>query len=268
MIEKAVSYFFGKRWPKGFECPSCGHGKYYVVSSRRLPLYQCRLCKHQTTVTAGTVMHRSRTSLDKWVAAMELLSAEAGVNATRLAASVGVSHKAAWTLLRKLRSAIAETEAHAKLSGTVHAAVQWLKPGYLFLSTSHKRYRKERIVLLGTSVDGIGGTKAIKLRLVDEQHLIPRTKELSREGTHAELHKVASPGAIATLLTDRRLVNSSLPARFKEAEQWLNRVFNGFGSKYLQSYLDEYCFRWNIAAGGHCPKEVWTRLFFRAPSAR
>ena len=139
MSAASISYFFRRRWPNGFECPGCGHGGYYVIATRRLPLYQCSLCKHQTTVTAGTVMHRSRISLDKWAAAMELLASESDVNASRLASSIGVSHKAAWTLLRKLRIAISEAEAPNLLSGKVVAAVQWLKPGYLFLSTSRRR---------------------------------------------------------------------------------------------------------------------------------
>jgi hypothetical protein len=198
---------------------------------------------------------------------MELLASESGVNASRLASFIGVSHKAAWTLLRKLRIAISEAEAPSLLSGKVVAAVQWLKPGYLFLSTSHKRYRKERILLFGTAVDGSGRICAMKMKLVDDVHLIPRTKELTREGAGAELHNIAAPDANATLLADRRLADSPLPALFKESEQWFRQVFNGIGSKYLQSYLDEYCFRWRIAARGGCPKDAWASLFFRAPSA-
>ncbi|TLS53574.1 IS1595 family transposase [Paenibacillus antri] len=257
------AYFFQRRWPNGFECPNCGFGMFYTIRTRRLPLYQCGLCKHQTTVTAGTVMHRSRTPLEKWAAAMDLLASEAGVNAAELAASIGVAHSTAWAILRKLRAAISEIEGSTLLRGSVQAAVCWLAPGYLFLSTSHKRYRKERIVLIGGSVDDGGVPHALKLTLVDDELLEPGTKELAREGIPAAFGNIAVPFANTALLIGKRLVQSALPTRFKEAERWLLRKFHGIGTKYLQSYLHEYCYRWNIAARGACPRTEWARLFFR-----
>jgi len=267
-MEKAVliASFFRRRWPNGFECPSCGHDSYYTIRTRRLPLYQCRLCNHQTSVTAGTVMHRSRASLDKWAAAIDLLSSASGVNAVQLASCIGVTHKTAWLMLRKFRSAITESEAATMLRGPVQAAVRWLAPGYLFLSTSHKRYRKERIVLIGAAVDG-GSPKALKFTVADDRLLDPGTKELTREGEATALRKLARSPDAATLLTGKRLVQSLLPSEFKEAERWLTCLFNGIGTKYLQNYLDEYGFRWNVAAAGLSPREQWERLCFRRPTA-
>src|SRR5690606_14861167 len=120
------SYFFKLRWPNKFECPRCGYDEYYTISTRRAPLYQCRFCKHQTSLTAGTVMDRSRTPLSKWASAFEMISSTVGVNVVQLSAAIGVSHKVAWTMLRRVRQAISRFEQQRKLHGTVHAGLRCL----------------------------------------------------------------------------------------------------------------------------------------------
>ena len=47
---------FRLRFPNGFVCPKCGYTEYYPVRGRNA--FQCRACRHQTSITAGTVMHR------------------------------------------------------------------------------------------------------------------------------------------------------------------------------------------------------------------
>ena len=49
---------FRLRFPEGFVCPVCGCREYYPIHRRNT--CQCRDCRHQTSVTAGTVMHRTR----------------------------------------------------------------------------------------------------------------------------------------------------------------------------------------------------------------
>ncbi|MFC5700047.1 transposase [Cohnella faecalis] len=52
---------FHARWPDGFRCPTCRHPHYYLTRTRRLPLYECRSCRVQTSVIAGTIMEGSST---------------------------------------------------------------------------------------------------------------------------------------------------------------------------------------------------------------
>jgi hypothetical protein len=58
--------------------------------------------------------------------------------------------------------------------------------------------------------------------------------------------------------------SSPLRTRFTEARQWLNRLFHGISSASLQSYLDEYCFRWNTAAQDLSLRDHWYSVCFRA----
>jgi transcription elongation factor Elf1 len=51
------------KWPEGYLCPVCRHREASVIRTRRLPLYECKRCHHQTSLTVGTVMEKSKTPL-------------------------------------------------------------------------------------------------------------------------------------------------------------------------------------------------------------
>ena len=63
-------WLFGKRWPDGFRCPGCGHAKGWELGRGTL-LVECARCHRQTSVTAGTVLHRSHLPLKLWFLAAE-----------------------------------------------------------------------------------------------------------------------------------------------------------------------------------------------------
>ena len=260
---KYAAYFFRRRWPNGFSCPSCGYGAYYTIATRTLPLYECRLCKHQTTVTAGTVMEKTRTSLAQWAAALELLASTNGVNAKQLACAIGVKHKTAWLMLRKLRLAIGEAEDAVKLQGSVHAGLDILAPRRIFVFLPHRRYRCERVVAVSASVDSSGMPSQLKLRLVDRDSLVPRQKELAPHGRKAIVEAQAHPAASWSWLSCNAMHRSPIRGGLLEARAWMNRLFYGVRTKYLQSYLNEFCYRRNAAARGTASLEEWEKLCFR-----
>jgi ribosomal protein L37AE/L43A len=75
-------YLFASRWPDGFSCPRCGGARAGEQPKRRL--WECRACGHQTSVTAGTVMHATRTPLRVWFWAAYLVATHhPGISAVR-----------------------------------------------------------------------------------------------------------------------------------------------------------------------------------------
>jgi len=98
-----ASYLFHLRWPGGFVCPGCGGTRYASLKSRAYT-YECLVCRHQTSVTAGTVMHRSRLPLTKWFSAAHLVATHAGkISARGLQRRLGIAYRTAWLLTRKLQ---------------------------------------------------------------------------------------------------------------------------------------------------------------------
>ena len=92
---------------------------------RQLPsgdphLLQCRACRRQTSITAGTVLDRTRLPLPLWFAAAYLVTTHTpGFSALQLQHQLGVArYETAWTMLHKLRRAMVRPE-RDRLSGTV-----------------------------------------------------------------------------------------------------------------------------------------------------
>ena len=77
------------RWPEGFICPRCGHDASSWISTRRLE--QCRGCRYQCSVTAGTVFHRTRVPLLTWFWAIFFLARhKKGISALQLQRDTGL----------------------------------------------------------------------------------------------------------------------------------------------------------------------------------
>jgi hypothetical protein len=104
-------WLFEKRWPDGFRCPGCGHDKGWELGRGTL-LVECARCHRQTSVTAGTVLHRSHLPLKLWFLAAWLAATHRnGISARQLWLQLGLgSYKTAWLLLQKLRRAMVDPE--------------------------------------------------------------------------------------------------------------------------------------------------------------
>ena len=108
------------RWPEGFHCPHCGgtdHSHFYVEGTR---YWQCRACRTQTSLRAGTIFHGSKLPLRTWFQAMFLISqSKNSIAALELRRQLGVSYPAAWRVKHKLMQVMAEREAGRVLQGDV-----------------------------------------------------------------------------------------------------------------------------------------------------
>ena len=103
--EDCLDYLARLRWPEGFACPKCGHGKHWAGSRHR---YICASCRHQVTVTAGTIFHRTRRPLALWFRAIWYLTFHKhGGNALGLQRELSLgSYHTAWEWFHKLRKAM------------------------------------------------------------------------------------------------------------------------------------------------------------------
>ena len=84
-------YLFASRWPGGFRCPACGGGE--VGAEQRRHLWECRGCGRQTSVTAGTTMHKTHLPLRLWFWAAYLVATHGpGISGVQLPRQLGISH--------------------------------------------------------------------------------------------------------------------------------------------------------------------------------
>lgn len=103
--ESCVKYLVQVRWPEGFKCPTCSSDRYWVLPSRWV--LEC-VNHHQTSPTAGTVMHRTKQPLQLWFYAAYLVSTlTPGISAVQFQRQLGITrYETAFQMLHKLRSAL------------------------------------------------------------------------------------------------------------------------------------------------------------------
>jgi hypothetical protein len=112
-----LEYLARLRWPDGFVCPACGGSEHWRTGAG---LWMCRACQRRTSVTAGTIFHRTRTPLSTWFAAIWFLTSQKnGMSALGLQRVLGFgSYETAWAWMHKLRRAMVRPE-RDRLAGIV-----------------------------------------------------------------------------------------------------------------------------------------------------
>ena len=110
--EKCYAALEAARWPNGFCCPHCGVAESFgVIHDGRRKRYQCKSCRHQTTVTAGTIFDSTKLPLAKWFQAIYLVThAKNGISAMELRRQLGVSYPTGWKIKHKLMEAMQERD--------------------------------------------------------------------------------------------------------------------------------------------------------------
>ena len=117
---KCYRALYKSRWPAGFRCPCCGDRRRSRFRRGMQVYYQCRACRHQTTLTSGTLFAGSKLPLRTWLLALHLLTAtKTNLAALELMRHLGVNYKTAWRLKHKVMQAMAERENTRRLKGFV-----------------------------------------------------------------------------------------------------------------------------------------------------
>ncbi len=249
--EACLKYLIDSRWPDGFICPKCGHDAFWWQGTRNL--LECRACHHQTSVTAGTVMHRSKMPLTMWFQAAYLVTTHTpGMSALQFQGQLGLtSYKTAFMMLHKLRAAMVR-EGREKLRGVVEVDETYIggaKEGPVGRGALGKvivagavEVRGERAgrVRLSVVPNVNGPTLEGFVKANVEQGSAVRTDAwrgyfgLEREGyNHAPLLGASS---------------DKLPhihRAFSNLKSWLVGTHHGVSPQHLPAYLNEYVFRYN-----------------------
>ena len=106
--------WFAWRWPEGFECPRCAGTEYSEIRDRHV--LQCRQCRYQASLIAGTILQVSKLPMRVWFRAMHLLAqGKKGLSNIELGRRLGISTNAAWRLQHKLMQAMLERDRRHRL---------------------------------------------------------------------------------------------------------------------------------------------------------
>jgi len=250
-----LEYLAASRWPEGFACPACGGRRSWVLERRHL--WECADCHQQTSVTAGTVMHGTRTPLRVWFWAAYLVATHhPGISAKQLQRQLGLSrYETAWLILQKLRRAMVAPEREL-LKGELEIDEFFLGGFEEGLKGSRQRGKK---ALCGVAIEvrgqGSGRLRLGVLRDASGRSLGAFAKASTARG--AIIHTDGWSGylGLAQLGYDHRRRSQRaepgehlLPRAHRAVSNlkaWLHGTHRGVGDPHLQVYLDEYVFRHN-----------------------
>jgi transposase-like protein len=260
--EACREYLDQCRWPDGFACPRCGHRKAYRISS--VQLWQCAACRHQASVTAETILHRTKISLTVWFWAAYLMTTDKrGLSASLLQRQLGLgNYETAWMMLHKFRRAMVNASREA-LRGEVEVDDTWIGGTQAGLRGSRQlKGRKAALVLVGVEKRGkasgrvrmevIPDFKAATLLAFLKKHVSPGTT-IYTDGLKSYLdletagyrHVPRIQPSRAALRKGTKSVVPLADRAIGNLQQWLIGTHHGVSKDQLQVYVDEFVFRHN-----------------------
>lgn len=253
--QDCIDYLISIRWPNGFICPVCASVRYWRKTKGR---FECIDCHKETSVTNGTIFHKSTKPLLIWFHAIWWIVAQKnGVSAKGLQKILGLgSYKTSWTWLHKFRRLMVFND-RSKLKGTIEVD-EVLLGG----KKSGKRGRgAEGKSLIAVAVE-VQGRKTGRARLakitnasseslnkfiednIDKPSIIitdewPSYNELESKGYTHVTQKATIKDNDEEVLPNVHRIASLL-------KRWLLGTHQSYLNKNkLEYYLDEYVFRYN-----------------------
>jgi transposase-like protein len=249
-------YLAASRWPAGYRCPACGHPEAIELADRLL--WQCRACRHQTSVTAGTVLHGTRLPLPQWFRAAYLVTTHTpGVSALQLQRQLGLPrYETAWTMLQKLRRAMVRPD-RTPLREKVEVDETYVGAPEVGLRGG-RELRNKALVVAAVEVRGKGSGR-VRLQVVPDASgptLTGFVQANVAPGTIVVTDGWPSYAPLASLGYRHRPRTQGAAQRagkllprvhrvFGNLQTWLRGTHHGVGHKHLQAYLDEFTFRFN-----------------------
>src|SRR5260370_26154403 len=113
------AYLFRRRWPDGFVCREC-RGVDCASRTGRAFTYQCSRCRRQISITAGTVMHRSKLELTTWFWAAGLIATHpASISVPLFQSLFAISSQSARLLIKKFGLSVDAFNSKRPLEGPV-----------------------------------------------------------------------------------------------------------------------------------------------------
>ena len=252
-----VAFLAKLRWPKGFICPACKQSSIPWNANR--DRFICPICRHQTSVTAGTIFDKTRTQLKTWFeAAWHVSTAKSGMSAKTLERTIGTSYKVAWMMLHRFRVAMVNNE-RSQLSGIVEVDESFV--GGEDHGGKRGRGTGKSIVVIAVEIKQPKGFGRVRMRHIPDSSgdsLVPFICEVIAPGSivrtdgwkgYNSVTDHGYPREIIVQSSSGDPAHVSMPGVHRIAsllKRWILGTHQGSVLPlHLQSYLEEFTFRFN-----------------------
>jgi transposase-like protein len=249
-----------RRYPDGSACEKCGREtKYHRDADRKS--YSCQWCGHHVHPTAGTIFHKSTTSLRLWYYAVFLMAqTRCGISAKQLERELGVTYKTAWRMFHQIRKML--TDDDEQLSGTVEADETYVGGRRRGSKRGRPSKDSHKTPVFGMAErkggDSKGRIVAATVPDTRRKTVMPHIKKkvlpesmvytdeytvydsLNREGyRHDRVHHAQEIYVAGDVHTN------TIEGFWSLLKRGMAGVYHSVSACHLQGYLNEYVFRYN-----------------------
>ncbi len=267
------------RWPDGFRCPVCGGER--LRATGRSDLLECVSCHRQTSLTAGTIFEGTRKPLRMWLRAMWwVTSQKTGVSALGLQRTLGLgSYQTAWAWLHKLRRAMVRPgrerlRGRVEIDETYVGGVETEREGGGY----GRGTKRKSLVAVAAEEDGDGAGRIRMQRIANAsaatlERFIKASVEpgsvIHTDGWrgYARIEKLGYVHRTTRIRFTGQPAHQVMPRVHRVVsllKRWLLGTHQGAVShEHLDSYLDEFTFRFNRRKS-RSPGKLFYRLVQQA----
>ena len=244
----------------GDTCPRCGviGVKWHPITGRKG--FVCSECDRHIYPLADTIFRKSETSLWNWFYAIYQFSvSKNGVSAKELERSLGVTYKTAWRMCKQIRL-LMEQDGEL-LVGDVEVDETYAP------SRRHTRLegRGKKQIIFG-AVERNGRASVVHVRSSGARVLLPEIDNRVAIGAHIHSDEwqayktLPKRGYSHTTVNHSKLEyvrgtahTNTIEGFWSQLKRSVDGTYHAVSPKYLQSYINEFVFRYNLRGMPICP---------------
>lgn len=257
--DACMEFIKEQRWPDGRTmCKKCGvERKHYRVTGRTA--YACDHCGNHIYPLAGTIFEKSTTSLRTWFHAMYLMGqTRCGISAKQIQRETGVTYKTAWRIFKQVRTLMSED---IRLEGSSvemdETYIGGKMRGLRAMETGGKG-NKTCVVGIAERKGGKGRVLAVvandstkaTLHGIAQEKILPASTVYTDD--YNAYHGLAAKGYVhhrinhsAKIYVMGDIHTNTIEGFWSLVKRGIGGVYHSVSRKYLQTYLDEYAYRYN-----------------------
>jgi transposase len=258
-----LEYIKERKWPNGITfCQKCQREcKHYRVTGRTA--YACEFCGNHIYPLAGTIFEKTTTPLRSWFHAMFLMGAtRCGISAKQIQREIVVTYKTAWRMAKQIRILMAEELQLEGSSVEIDEAYLGGKRKNRHGSRGVRGRAGEgdaKVPVLGMVERGgrvvarvTHNVKTESVYPIIQEHVLPASMIFTDD--YSIYDRLATP---ANGYQHRRINHServyvagdvhtqTIEGFWSLVKRGIGGVYHSVSKKYLQSYLNEYSYRYN-----------------------
>jgi hypothetical protein len=273
-------YLRSKREAKGIICKKCGCEKHYWIESKSL--WRCADCTSTINLRAGTVMEKSHIPIKTWFMCIHLMtSTKKAFSALEMQRQLGMKrYEPVWYMMQKIRLLMGKRDSMYKLQGNIEVDDAYFEIvnipevdelGNKKDDDEQKRGRgskkQQQVLIMVESKPNPDQDKPykkkrsmgfVKMIIMDNlkndsinyevERAIDKRSTLLTDGMagFSKLNEVVKTHHY--LIIPKKEAGKTLPwvhTVIANAKRLFLGIHHSIGREYLQSYLNEYCYKLN-----------------------